>query len=122
MKKRILSLLFVSLSAILVSTTSCNKDEEGNVVITINGKAAETATAASAGDSLQVVIKSTHAWQAEAVEWATASPASGAANAEVNVTVVVSANTTGQERTGGVAFKAAPDNEFVELVITQAAQ
>lgn len=122
MKKQFLSLLFVSLSAVLVSTTSCNKDEEGNVVITINGKAAETATAAPSGDSLHVVIKSTHAWQAETIEWATANPASGAANEEVNVTVVVSPNTTSEERVGGVAFKASSGNEFVELVITQAAQ
>lgn len=116
MKKTSSVILVCLFAAVTLFFYACNKDKEGNVVITVNGKATDTMTLVKEGEAKTVVVRASKAWTAEAVEWASATPTSGAANQDI--TVSISAGASDTERLGGVVFKV-ESGEFAELLVTQ---
>lgn len=113
-------LILIAISAFLALFffSSCNKDKDGNELITVNGKAAEVLTMDPQGDSQTVVVRGTQAWQAESAEWITVHPLTGPANTDVTVTISVEAN-EGEERLGGAIFTLT-SSEFVDVLVNQA--
>jgi len=116
MKKLFIAII---LSFSILSLNACNKDDEGNEQITVNGKAAEALNMAANGDSKTVVVRGSQPWQAEAAEWITVTPMSGTANKDITVTISVGANNDQEERLGGVNFSL-PTEEFATVLVEQA--
>jgi hypothetical protein len=116
MKKYLLfGLAFLLFSFILMS---CNKNEEGEQVITVNGQAAAELRMDANGDSKTVTVRGTKAWTAESTDWITVNPKSGAANTNVIVTISVGANNENEERAGTATFTLST-TEFVAVIVTQ---
>ncbi|MDL2241677.1 hypothetical protein LJB91_02070 [Bacteroidales bacterium OttesenSCG-928-L03] len=117
MKKISIIALFVFFTAGLFSFSSCNEDEEGNKVITVDGKAAIALTMDAKGDSQTVTVWGAQEWVAEATEWITIDTKSGEANKKTNVKITVEAN-DGEERLGSVVFTL-PNEEFALVSVVQ---
>lgn len=117
MKKISQFAMFAIFALFVFSFASCNKDDEGNEVITVNGEASVSLTFDAEGDSKTVVVKGTKSWTAEAIDWLTVSPKSGAANTGVTVTISAGANER-EERAGSVQFTLS-SGEYVAVVVNQ---
>lgn len=111
------TIIYLLLSISLLALTSCNKDPEGNAVITVDGKAAVLMSMNPQGDSKTVIVRGAQAWEAEATDWITFDPKSGKANQDIVVTISVGAN-TGEERLGSVTFTL-PNAEFAMVSVVQ---
>lgn len=120
MKKSSITAIFAIVFTFIsvLSFTSCNKNLEGDEVITVNGKAAEILDMAAAGDSKTVTVRSTKTFTVEAADWITVTPKSGEANKDVTITITVGANNTGVKRDGGVTFTV-PSKEFATVLVNQ---
>ncbi|MDR2009810.1 MAG: hypothetical protein LBQ22_04945 [Bacteroidales bacterium] len=119
MKKASLITVFIIFTLSVISFVACNKDEDGNESITVNGEAAVSLTMNAEGDSKTVVVRGIEAWTAESTSWITVYPTSGAANTDVTVTISVGANNS-EERLGSAVFTL-PTSEFVDVLVVQPA-
>lgn len=117
MKRRYLITIATLLSVFSFAFLSCNENDEGDTMITVNGKSAVSLTIEAEGGTQTVLVKGTGNWVAESVDWITVNPTSGAAGKEVSVAITAEAN-DGEERMGGVSFTL-PTKEFIEVIVVQ---
>lgn len=116
MKKYLLFGLISLFSSFILM--SCNKDKDGEQLITVNGQAAIELRMDADEDSKTVVVKGTKAWTAESTAWITVNPRSGSADIDVTVSISVGANNEGEERIGSAVFTLS-SGEFVDALVTQ---
>ncbi|MDL2222330.1 hypothetical protein LJC35_07255 [Parabacteroides sp. OttesenSCG-928-N08] len=117
MKRLGMMLLLIMGAVSLVAFTSCNKDEDGEVMITVDGEASVLLEMNVAGDAHTVTVRGVEAWTAEATEWITIDKRSGDADRDVVVSVSVGKN-EGEERLGSVVFTL-PGGEFAMVSVVQ---
>lgn len=115
-RKSIVLLALLGLIGI-VTFVSCNKDEDGKAMITVNGEASALLKMAVSGDAQTVTVNGVEAWSAEASEWITIDRVNGEGNRDVEVTITVEAN-EGEERLGSVVFSL-PGGEFAMVSVVQ---
>ncbi len=94
--------------SILISTLSCNPDEENaelpEAVITLNKT--EISFGASGIQETYLKVRSTYAWTIESdSQWLTSASSGGSADREYNVLVSARENTGAEERTGIITIK-----------------